>query len=191
LHTGSALAVDEAEQLWPKPEAEEDSIPASQALVTGDGLPPGVQANPNLAHQAGPQSAGPQQATAPAANTAELGSMLENLKQSAPRRSALESALFAQLRAALPTGSTGYVFEKATLPADLKLPRTPFEVRYDFRMPQRGLGAVPFTGNLVDPNGQVLTRFSGSAWIDREAMCSCWARACRNCRVAPLIAPKC
>lgn len=86
-----------------------------------------------------------------------------------PRNATLETMLYDQLRDALPAGSEGFLIERATMPQNLDLPAGGWTVRYDFRMPNRGLGQAAYQAQVLDTSGAVLKRFNGSVHIDREA----------------------
>ena len=99
----------------------------------------------------------------------QVQEMLDVVSKESSHTSTLESQLFEQLRAAMPEGSEGYVFEKTVLPDSATLPSPDGKVRYEFRLPARGIGAATFTATVSGPDGKMIRRFSGSVTIDREA----------------------
>ena len=99
----------------------------------------------------------------------ELQQLLTSVREEAGRRSTIKSELFDQLRRALPEGSDGHVFEKVNIPDDLELPEAGWDVRFQFRLPTRGIGSAPYSALVTDSDGAIWNRFSGSVWIDREA----------------------
>jgi flagella basal body P-ring formation protein FlgA len=105
----------------------------------------------------------------PFKDDAKLDAMLDRLGKDATRGSSLEKMLFEQLRAAMPAGSEGYIFEKAALPDNLTLAPTGWKARFDFRLPARGIGTAPFSATITGQDGKILHRLSGSVQIDREA----------------------
>lgn len=94
--------------------------------------------------------------------------ILGDVVRGASDRSVLEAQLFEQLRAALP-GSDDYVLEQATLPDNIVLPAGGWSVRFDFRLPPRGIGRATYTAYLFDRASGETQRFSGTVTIDREA----------------------
>jgi flagella basal body P-ring formation protein FlgA len=107
--------------------------------------------------------------TASAAAAAPVEQVLAAISKEAPKNDTLESMLFTQLHAAMPQGSEGYIFENVILPTLNNLPAKGWKVRYDFRMPTRGIGQATFTGRILDGNERQLRSFTGSVAIDREA----------------------
>lgn len=103
------------------------------------------------------------------AAAAAVDQMLVAISQEAPKNATLESMLFEQLRAVMPQGSEGYIFERIMLPTLSNLPPQGWRVRYDFRLPARGIGQAPFSASIIGANERVLRTFSGSVAIDREA----------------------
>lgn len=102
-----------------------------------------------------------------AAADPEVTRMLAAVRQDSPR-SALESMLYDQLRAALPAGSDGVVLDKASLPSDLKLPASGWDAKFEFHVPARGVGTVPYVATVSGADGRVLRKFSGAVRLDRE-----------------------
>ncbi|MCL5271280.1 MAG: flagellar basal body P-ring formation chaperone FlgA [bacterium] len=127
-------------------------------------IPRTIVATPDAPAGEAPQAV----SRAAAPTSAGVDDLLATLGSEAPRRASLETMLFEQLRAALPSGGQGCIIERAALPDKLALPDGGWSVRYDFRLPARGLGAAPYTA-LVTAAGGATQRFSGSVWIDREA----------------------
>ena len=102
-------------------------------------------------------------------NREEVDRIIAAAARNQPRNATLESMLYDQLRDALPAGSEGFIIDKANLPPAMDLPASGWTVRYDFRMPNRGLGQTAYQAQVVDANGSIIKRFSGSVTIDREA----------------------
>lgn len=98
----------------------------------------------------------------------QIAQMLAAVRQDSPR-TALESMLYDQLRAALPAGSDGVVLDKASLPSDLNLPAGGWDARFEFHIPTRGTGTVPYVATVTASGGRVLRKFSGGVRLDREA----------------------
>ncbi len=111
-----------------------------------------------------PQASRPVQT---AAADPQIAQMLAAVRQDSPR-SALESMLYDQLRAALPAGSEGVVLDKASLPSDLNLPSNGWDAKFEFHVPARGIGTVPYVATVTGAGGRVLRRFSGGVRLDRE-----------------------
>jgi flagella basal body P-ring formation protein FlgA len=99
----------------------------------------------------------------------QVQEMLDVVSRESSRTSTLESQLFEQLRAAMPEGSEGFIFEKTMIPESAAPLSLDGKVRYDFRLPARGIGTATFTATVNGPDGKMLRRFSGSVTIDREA----------------------
>lgn len=96
--------------------------------------------------------------------------LLETIRQEPTGAGGLESELFEQLRALMPEGSEGFVFERATLPSDAAaLPLEGCKVKYDFRLPTRGVGLATYSASVTGPDGKLRKRFTGSVTIDRMA----------------------
>ena len=104
-----------------------------------------------------------------AAAGGEIGDILNSIGGARGGAGRLEQELYQQLRAALPDGGTGVILDQATLPADLKLPAEGWEARFDFRIPSRATGMIPFTGTVTAADGRLVRRFAGSVRLDRDA----------------------
>lgn len=103
-----------------------------------------------------------------AAADPQVAQVLALVRQDGSPRSAIESMLYDQLRASLPEGTEGVVLDKASLPSDLKLPAGGWDAKFDFRMPTRGTGTVPYVATVTAADGRVLRKFSGGVRLDRE-----------------------
>ncbi len=105
----------------------------------------------------------------PPAADPELESVLASMRAEGPRGPALDQMLYEQLRAVLPDGGEGLLIDRAIVPAIPGLPPTGWSAHFDFRIPQRGLGMVPYSATITGEDGRELKRFSGSVRLDREA----------------------
>lgn len=103
------------------------------------------------------------------ASDPQIAQMLAAVKSEGSPRAAIESMLYDQLRASLPEGTEGVVLDKASLPSDLKLPASGWDAKFDFHMPARGTGTVPYIATVTAADGKVLRKFSGGVRLDREA----------------------
>lgn len=143
------------EVLWSSQGGDDQPIAPPTKNVPPSTVPSSpVPANPA---QGGHQDAG------------NVNEVLNAVRQEAPRVSKLENQLFEQLRAVMPQGSEGYIFEKVALPDTTSLPATGWDARFEFRLPTSGLGQAPFTATVNGADGKLIRRFSGSISIDREA----------------------
>lgn len=103
------------------------------------------------------------------ASDPQIAQMLASVRQEGSPRATLESRLYDQLRASLPEGTEGVVLDKASLPSDLKLPAGGWDARFEFHVPAKGVGMVPYIASVTADDGRVLRKFSGSVRLDREA----------------------
>jgi flagella basal body P-ring formation protein FlgA len=86
-----------------------------------------------------------------------------------PTAQTLESELLRQLRIQLPAGGEDIEVERINFHQDITLPAEPWNVDFSFRMPQRGIGNVSFTGAVMGPD-QKVQKVTGTLSIDRIAM---------------------
>jgi flagella basal body P-ring formation protein FlgA len=82
---------------------------------------------------------------------------------------AFERELQRQLRAALPGGGQGVLIQRPRLPLGFEHPQAPWTAELDFKLPLKGVGAVPFAGTIREEGGPA-RRVTGLVEIDRAAM---------------------
>ena len=95
-------------------------------------------------------------------------SIFENLRPEYSRGSELEREVLRQLRSVLPGGGAGVIFDTPRLPSNVSMPKDPRDIRFDFRLPRRGIGTVVFSG-VISSDGKPQKRLSGAVLMDREA----------------------
>lgn len=94
--------------------------------------------------------------------------LLNAIEREATIRTKLETEFLDQLKAALPRDGKGIVFGHLELPGRLEVPQGAWDVRFEFRLPQRGIGRVLGRGTMT-LKGKTIKRFTGSVVIDRQA----------------------
>ena len=99
--------------------------------------------------------------------TSDRENLLAAIEREAFTRSKLETEFMDQLRASLPRGGEGIVFGQLQLPGRLKVPQTAWDVRFEYRLPQQGIGRVLGRGTMT-AQGRPVTHFTGSVVMDRE-----------------------
>lgn len=105
----------------------------------------------------------------PAAN-APVSAILEDLDRAAPVHALLKQMLFDQLREAIPGNPGDFLIDHVRLPDHLDLPESGWSVKYDFRLPVRGIGNAAYVATVTSQRGEILRRFTGSVRIDRESL---------------------
>jgi len=78
-----------------------------------------------------------------------VGEILHDVERKSGGRRMLETMLFEQLRQTLP-GSAEYVLEQAAIPDYINPPASGWTVRYEFRLPQTGIGRAMYSAPLRD-----------------------------------------
>lgn len=94
--------------------------------------------------------------------------LLDAIEREASIRTTLEKEFLDQLKAILPRNGEGIVFGHLELPGRLEVPPAAWDVRFEFRLPQRGIGRVLGRGTMT-LKGKTIKRFNGSVVIDRQA----------------------
>lgn len=103
---------------------------------------------------------------------------IASVAPSAPKRAAtlpmeaasaadtIREGLVSALKASLPSGGEGIRLSVPNLPVNLDLTGGPWEVRYDFKIPAKGIGTVLCNGTLLK-DGKPVRRFAASIGMDR------------------------
>lgn len=94
--------------------------------------------------------------------------LLEAIERESTPNGYLEKELLRQLKRALPGGGEGMVFGNPKLPSDLGLEPGPWEVKFEFRTPRKGIGRAVYSASVIQNERQV-RRITGSINLDRMA----------------------
>lgn len=94
--------------------------------------------------------------------------LLGAIQREAYIRTKIEEEFIDQLRQTLPRGGEGIVLGQLQLPNRLEVPMTAWDVRFEFRLPQQGIGRALGRGTMT-VKGKTIKQFTGSIFIDREA----------------------
>lgn len=101
--------------------------------------------------------------------TDDLQNLLSSVEPKPTPEQVIEKEFYSQLRQSLPGRGEGATFGNLRMPMNLDLPEGKWNVRFEFRLPQRGIGTVLGTGTIFQA-GRPIQRVTASVLLDREAL---------------------
>lgn len=99
----------------------------------------------------------------------DLQDLLSSVEPNPTPEQVIEKEFYSQLRKSLPGRGEGATFGNLRMPMNLDLPEGEWNVRFEFRLPQRGIGTVLGTGTIFQA-GRPVQRVTASVLLDREAL---------------------